>query len=93
MFIFRDKFLNVHRVIFSLSASYLSGIHQYFFGGNSIPLDFSSTAFFFSFYIFVISMALLEGEVEKTLIPFVNFLNPEVFLVFGNNGNLDFPLI
>lgn len=38
-------------------------------------------------------MAFLEGEVEKTLIPFVSFLNPEVFVIFGNNRNLDFPLI
>ena len=30
---------------------------------------------------------------EKTLIPFINVLNLEVFLVFGNTGNLDFPLI
>ena len=38
-------------------------------------------------------MAFLEGEAETTLIPFINVLDLEVFLVFGNTGNLDFPLI
>lgn len=73
-----------------LPASYLPAIHQHFFGGDNIPLNFPSTTicvFLLFKNIFVISMAFLEGEVEKTLVPFVNFLNPEVFLVFGNNGN------
>lgn len=35
-------------------------------------------------------MALLEGEMEKFLIPFVNFLNPEVSLICRNNGDLGF---
>lgn len=79
-----------------LYLAYLLHIFQEFINISLVVIAFLSiflVLLFFSFYIFVISMALLEREVEKTLIPFVNFLNPEVFLVFGNNGNLNFPLI
>lgn len=80
--------------------SYLLHIFQQFINISLVVITFLSIFLvpLFVFFFFLKISLLFQWHFwkekwKKTLVPFVNFLNPEVFLVFGNNGNWDFPTI